>query len=148
MPADRERRTDRPDSLDSLDLLAWGRIGLGLASLVVPAATARGFGIAPTPEVGYLTRIYGGRAIALGTAYLLAGETERARLQLLSLGVDLSDTATGLGHLVRRDSRPRAMLLATALTGAYAAVGARRALRRHARRLERPPATCNGGEGL
>ncbi|MDQ6525918.1 hypothetical protein RB608_20035 [Nocardioides sp. LHD-245] len=145
MEADRDRRTAR---LDSLSLLAWGRIGLGLASLVAPTGTARGFGIAPTPEIGYLTRIYGGRAIALGTAYLLAGEAERGRLQLLSLGVDLSDTATGIGHLIRRDSRPRAMVLVTALTGAYAAVGARRALRRHARRLEGRPPTCNGGEGL
>ncbi|MCR1782868.1 hypothetical protein KVF89_10020 [Nocardioides carbamazepini] len=133
---------------DSLEMLAWGRIGLGLSSLASPAVTGRVFGIDPTPEVGYLTRIYGGRAIALGAAYLLAGEAERERLQLLSLGVDISDTATGLGHLLRRDGSPRALVLTTALTGTYAAVGAVRALRRHARRLERGPATCNGGKGL
>ena len=120
--------------IDSLDLLAWGRIGLGLASLATPAATGRAFGIGHTPEIGYLTRIYGGRAVALGAAYLLAGETERDRLQLLSLGVDVSDTVTGLGHLVRRDSSMRAMAMVTALTGTYAAVGAVRALRRHAGR--------------
>ncbi|WP_436699683.1 hypothetical protein [Nocardioides sp. BYT-33-1] len=136
---------DRPDSLD---LLAWGRIGLGLASLVGPATTARAFGITATPELGYLTRIYGGRAIALGAAYLLSTGGDRDRLQLLSLGVDLSDTVTGLGHLVRRDSSPRAMAMVTALTGTYAALGARRAVRRHAGRLEPDAATCNGGKGL
>ncbi|WP_219996216.1 hypothetical protein [Nocardioides humi] len=120
-------------STDSLEVLAWGRIGLGAASLVSPAATSRAFGVAHSPEVGYLTRIYGGRALALGTAYLLAGPAERDRLQLLSLGVDVSDTVTGLGHLVRRDSSLRGMVMVTVLTGSYAAVGAVRALRRHAR---------------
>ncbi|WP_408899502.1 hypothetical protein ACJ5H2_10490 [Nocardioides sp. R1-1] len=86
--------------------------------------------------------------MALGAAYLLADPGERDRLHLLSLGVDLSDTATGLGHLVRRDGRPRAMALVTALTGGYAAVGAGRAVRRHARRLEPSGRTCNGGKGL
>lgn len=118
----------------SLELLAWGRIGLGAASLAAPGATSRAFGIAPAPEVGYLTRIYGARAIALGAAYLLGGTPERDRLHLLGLGVDLSDTVTGLTHVVRRDSSPRAMAMVTALTGSYAAVGALRAVRRHARR--------------
>lgn len=119
---------------DSLDVLAWGRIGLGAVSLAAPRATSRAFGIEPSPELGYLTRIYGARAIALGTAYLLGGAAERDRLHLISLGVDVSDTATGLGHLVRRDSSPRAMAMVTALTGGYAVVGAVRAVRRHARR--------------
>ncbi|WP_408899501.1 hypothetical protein ACJ5H2_10485 [Nocardioides sp. R1-1] len=37
---------------NSLDVLAWGRIGLGIASLAAPTATGRLFGIAPTPETG------------------------------------------------------------------------------------------------
>lgn len=127
-------RSDDGRMTSSLDVLAWGRIGLGAAALAAPGTTSRTFGITPTPEVAYLTRIYGARAIALGAAYLLGGRAERDRLHLLGLGIDVSDTVTGLGHLVRRDSSPRAMVLVTALTGSYAAVGAVRALGRHARR--------------
>lgn len=112
----------------ALAALAWGRIGLGAASLVSPTGLSRAFGVAHSPETAYLTRIYGARAIALGAAYLLAGPAERRRLQLLSLGVDVSDTLTGAGHLARRDSEPRAMVALTALTGGYALVGALRAL--------------------
>jgi hypothetical protein len=108
----------------SLDALAVGRILLGLGSLASPPVMSRTFGVPHSPEVGYLTRIYGGRAIALGAAYLWGGPDERARLQLLSFGVDVGDTLTGTGHLVRRDSSPRAMVMATALTGTYAVVGA------------------------
>lgn len=116
----------RPEN--ALAALAWGRIALGAASLASPTGLSRAFGVADSPETAYLTRIYGARAIALGAAYLLAGPVERRRLQLLSLGVDLSDTLTGAGHLVRRDSEPRAMVGLTALTGGYALVGAARTL--------------------
>lgn len=109
-----------------LAAMAVGRIVLGVGSLASPPAMSRAFGIDHSPEVGYLTRIYGGRAIALGTAYLMGGPDERARLEALSLGVDVADTLTGAGHLLRRDSSPRAMLMATALTGTYAAIGAAR----------------------
>jgi hypothetical protein len=110
----------------ALDALAVGRIVLGAGSLAVPRLTARAFGVRATPEVSYLTRIYGGRAIALGLAHLLAEPATRTRLQRISLGVDVSDTVTGLGHLVRRDAPLRGMTLLVALTGSYAAVGAAR----------------------
>lgn len=116
----------RPET--ALAALAWGRIVLGAASLASPTGLSRAFGAPHSPETAYLTRIYGGRAIALGAAYLLAAPAERRRLQLLSLGVDVSDTLTGAGHLVRRDSDPRAMVALTALTGGYTLVGAVRAL--------------------
>lgn len=115
-----------------LDAMAWGRIALGIGSLASPSAMSRAFGNPHSPEVAYLTRIYGARAVALGAAYLMAGPAERDRLQLLSLGVDVSDTLTGAGHLVRGDSTRRAMAMVTALTGTYAAIGAARAARRHA----------------
>jgi len=116
----------RPET--ALAALAWGRICLGAASLASPTGLSRAFGVPHSPETAYLTRIYGARAIALGAAYLLAGPTEQRRLRLLSLGVDISDTLTGAGHLVRRDSEPRAIAALTALTGGYALVGTARAL--------------------
>lgn len=90
-----------------LAAMALGRIVLGAASLASPAATARSFGARASGELDYMTRIYGARAIALGLAYLMAGPDERARMQRLSLGVDVSDTLTGLSMLVRGAVTPR-----------------------------------------
>lgn len=118
--------SSRPET--ALAALAWGRIALGAASLAAPTGLGRTLGVPHSPETAYLTRIYGARAVALGAAYLLAGPVERRRLHLLSLGVDVSDTLTGAGHLARRDSQPRATAALTALTGGYAVVGAVRAL--------------------
>lgn len=112
-----------------LEALAIGRIVLGLGSLASPRLTARAFGVDATPEVSYLTRIYGGRAIALGVAYLLAGPEERTRLHRIGLGVDVSDTVTGLSHLLRGDMPRRGTTMVVALTGGYAAVGLARLLR-------------------
>lgn len=110
-----------------LAAMALGRIVLGAASLTSPAATARSFGARPSGELDYMTRIYGARAIALGLAYLMAGPDERVRMQRLSLGVDISDTVTGLSMLVRGSDAPRRAIAAgVALTGSYAAVGAAR----------------------
>lgn len=109
--------------------MALGRIVLGAASLAVPGALARGAGIDPSPPLTYMTRIYGARAIALGAGYLSAPAAERPRWQRLGLLVDLSDTATGLRQLLRRESPPRTALPFVALTGAYAALGAARATR-------------------
>lgn len=119
-------RSTRPET--ALAALAWGRIGLGAASLASPTGLSRAFGVPHSDETAYLTRIYGARAIALGAAYLLAGPDERHRLQLLSLGVDVSDTLTGTAHLLRDDSHRGAMAGLTALTGGYALVGLVRAL--------------------
>ncbi|WP_225727138.1 MULTISPECIES: hypothetical protein [unclassified Nocardia] len=106
--------------------LAFGRIALGVVSLAAPRGTARLFGIRPTPELTYMTRIFGARAIALGLGYLGASETERVRLQRLALMVDVIDTVHGAAHLVRGDvARPIALSM-VGLTGSYMAVGAAR----------------------
>lgn len=112
-----------------LEALAVGRILLGLGSLASPRRTARAFGVGATPEVSYLTRIYGVRAIALGVAYLLADPEERNRLHRIGLGVDVSDTVTGLSHVLRGDMPRRSTAMVVALTGGYAAVGLVRLLR-------------------
>ncbi|WP_320671528.1 hypothetical protein [Patulibacter defluvii] len=116
----------------SLAAMAVGRIALGGASLAVPSALARVFRINASPELDYMTRIYGARAIALGVGYLSAGR-DRRRWQRLGLLVDGSDTISGLAHLVRRDL-PRGSALAMAtLTGTYAALGAAHVSRDRAR---------------
>lgn len=127
--------TDTPNTvLDrALTAMAAGRVLLGIASLTVPQQFARAVGVAgPTPELSYMTRIYGARAVAMGTAYLTGAQPERHRWTRLSLAVDTSDTITGLTHLVRRDSSPRAIGSMVALTGVYALLGARHVRRRSA----------------
>lgn len=113
----------------TLRRMAFGRIALGAASLAVPGALARGLGVADSPPLTYMTRIYGARAIALGAGYLTAPATERQRWQRIALLVDASDTAAGLRQLLRRESPPRSALPLVGLTGAYLALGAARLAR-------------------
>lgn len=129
LPRPRCERGAMTASHAPLEALAVGRIVLGLGSLASPRLTARAFGVGATPEVAYLTRIYGGRAIALGLAFLLAGPDDRDRLHRIGLGVDVSDTATGLSHLLRGDMPRRSTAMVVALTGGYAAVGLARLAR-------------------
>ncbi|HEY1971373.1 MAG TPA: hypothetical protein VGH89_25690 [Pseudonocardia sp.] len=115
------RSTDR-----ALSGLAAGRVALGSAALLAPRATLRLFGIRPRADLCYLTRIYGGRAIALGIGYLTEPSQHRGRWHRLGLFVDTSDTATALGHYLRRDVPRPAILKLGALTGSYMLVGAAR----------------------
>ena len=106
-----------------MDALAAGRILLGALALAAPGRLAGSFGLRHSPELNYMTRIYGGRAIALGAGYLSEPAEYRGRWHRLGLFVDTSDTLTAVGHLARRDvPRPAAAALC-ALTGGYAAVG-------------------------
>ncbi|MET4427851.1 hypothetical protein ABIA65_001133 [Mycolicibacterium sp. 624] len=109
----------------ALTTMAIGRLLLGIASLAAPRAFARAVGVSTvTPELTYMTRIYGARALAMGTAFLTSSQPERARWTRLSLAIDISDTATGIVHLLRRDSALRAIIAMIALTASYAVLGA------------------------
>ena len=111
--------------------LAAGRIGLGLISRFAPrrAASLFGAGYAATPELDYVTRVFGARAFALGTGYLLSEGDARRLWQRLAFVCDVSDTVTALGDL-RRGEVPRSVALsAAALTGSYMAVGGVRVAR-------------------
>ncbi|MFD6159725.1 hypothetical protein ACFWF7_41205 [Nocardia sp. NPDC060256] len=109
--------------------LAVGRIMLGVAALVMPRTMITAFGTRSTPELTYLTRIFGARGVALGLGYLTAPADERPRWQRIGLMVDLIDTAHGAAHVVRGDvPRTTAIALAT-LTGGYMTVGAARLAR-------------------
>ena len=126
-PAGATQRVDTP-----LAGLAVGRLVLGTMSRLAPRATARAFGAgrAGSPELDYMTRIFGARAVALGSGYLLSRGDARRVWQRLALGVDVSDTLAGIGQLRRKEDLPRAGALATvALTGTYAAIGAAKLVR-------------------
>ncbi|MCF8571428.1 hypothetical protein L5G32_14240 [Gordonia sp. HY002] len=116
----------RDPLLAALRGLAIGRIALGAASLAAPGALARGLSVKQTPELDYMTRIFGARAIALGVGYLTTPQAERPRWQRLSLMVDITDTAHGTAHLVRGDLPRSAAVAMVALTGTYMSVGATR----------------------
>lgn len=122
---------DPPPFERALAGLALGRVALGAPSRLLPRATARAFGAGrrATPELDYMTRVFGIRAVALGLGWLSSTAGARRRWQRLAFMCDVSDTVAGIGHLRRRDL-PRAQALATtALTGGYALVGGLRVAR-------------------
>jgi len=108
--------------------LALGRLGLGAAALVSPARSARLFGFerAVGPELSYMARIFGIRAITLGCGYLGSDGDARRRWQRLAFMCDISDTVTGIGHLRRADLPGSTAVMLTGMTGAYAAIGTAR----------------------
>ena len=111
--------------------LAAGRIGLGLLGRLAPRRTATmfGAGAAATPELDYMTRVFGARALALGVGYL-ASEGEARRLwQRLAFVCDVSDTIAGIGDLRRGEVRRSSAISAVALTGGYMVVGGARVAR-------------------
>lgn len=118
---------DRPvaeSRTSALSLMALGRMLLAVASLMAPRQFAKFVGVAPSPELTYMTRIYGARAFVMGLGYLTSGARERYRWKRLSLMVDTVDTVNGVSHLFRRDLSLRAAVSMVSLTGSYAAIGA------------------------
>ncbi|WP_107656502.1 hypothetical protein [Nocardia suismassiliense] len=109
--------------------LAVGRIVLGAAAIALPRKLSAAFGIRSTPELTYMTRIFGARAIALGVGYLTAPAEERPRWQRIALMVDIIDTTHGATHVARGDVPRSTAVAMTALTGSYMAVGATRLAR-------------------
>lgn len=104
--------------------LAAGRIILGVTSLVAPRAFATAVGVvSPTDALSYMTRVYGARAVAMGTGYLTATPHERARWAKLSLAIDISDTTAGISQAFRQPSSRRPVALMIVLTATYAAIG-------------------------
>jgi hypothetical protein len=128
-PCDGRAMTHSEPLTAPLTAMAIGRIALGAASLIAPGALARTFGTRSSPELDYLTRVFGARAIALGTAYLLGDARERARLQRLCVAVDVSDTVAGISELVKGSGGSRRSLATSVIiTGPYAAIGVARLL--------------------
>ncbi len=115
----------------ALAALAAGRIALGVLSRVSPRATAKAFGAsdAATPELDYVTRVFGARAFTLGTGYLLSQGSARRLWQRLAFVCDVSDTIAGIGDLRRGEVSRTSAMAATALTGTYMAIGGARVVR-------------------
>ena len=108
--------------------LAVGRIALGVLSRVAPRRGAElfGAGAATTPELDYMSRVFGARAFALGAGYLTSSGAARQRWQRLAFVCDVSDTVAGIGALRRGDLSRSSALALTALTGGYALIGGAR----------------------
>jgi hypothetical protein len=108
--------------------MAVARFAGGAASRVTPGGTARFFGAAGerSPELDYVVRVCGIRAMALGLGYLSTTGDARRRWQQLALLCDISDTVAGVGDLVRRKVPRSTALGATLRAGIFAAVGAAR----------------------
>ena len=84
--------------------LAAFRILLGAASWLAPGPLARSYGVpesALTPQLEYMTRVFGVRAVALGTGYLASLEDARRLWVRLWLLCDAADTVMGIGMAAR-----------------------------------------------
>lgn len=91
--------------MDPLLGLSLGRIVIGVGSIASPSLTAKLFGLSPAnnPQMGYFTRMFGVREIALGGLTLLAkGETRRTMV-LAGMAVDGGDAAAGAIALARKE---------------------------------------------
>jgi hypothetical protein len=98
--------------------LAAFRIALGAASWIAPRPLTRAYGVPEdriTPELEYMTRVFGVRAIALGVGYLASSGDARRLWHRLWLLCDAADTAMGIGMLSsgRLDPKRGAAALAT-----------------------------------
>src|SRR5206468_3247597 len=99
--------------------LAAFRIGLGAASWIAPGPLARLYGVPKkrlTPELEYMTRIFGARAVALGIGYLASSGNARRLWVRLWLLVDTADTAMGAGMMSGGRLGPKVGALALATT--------------------------------
>lgn len=95
--------------------LAAARILIGTVAVAAPAEGSRLFRLDATgnPQLPYMTRLFGGREIALGAATLLARGSAQRQLVGFGIAVDAADAAAAF--LAGRDgsvSRPTAALLA------------------------------------
>ena len=110
--------------------MAIGRIVLGALARVSPDLTSKLSAAGPSPgaEFDYMTRVFGARAIALGTGYLASSGDARRLWQRLAFFCDVSDTIAGAAQL-RNDEMPLlARVWLVGLTGGYATLGAARVL--------------------
>ena len=117
--------------MDPVTGLSLGRIAIGVGSIASPALTARLFGLSPAanPQIGYFTRMFGVREIALGALTLMGKGNARRPRVFAGMAVDGGDAATGAIGLARKDIPLMAggMLIVVAL-GAVGSGGAALAL--------------------
>ncbi len=110
MRPDRLLPMDRTAARNTAQLIAWGRVGIGITAIAAPAMMARPWigGPAGDPGARLLARTMGGRDLALGLGALraLAVSDDEAR-SWVALGgvadmVDALATVLAFSHLPRR----------------------------------------------
>ena len=84
--------------MDPITGLACGRIAVGTLSLLSPNLAARLFLLDPgtNTQVGYVTRLFGSREVALGAITLASSGAARERLVQVGIAVDGADLVTGV----------------------------------------------------
>lgn len=105
--------------------LAVFRIVLGAAAWFAPRRLSRMFGVPPariTPELDYMNRVFGVRAVALGTGYLASRGEARELWHRLWMLCDAADTVMGAGMVARREIGGYTGAVALLTTGGALAV--------------------------
>jgi hypothetical protein len=108
-----------------------GRMVVGVVSITKPDLLARMLGLdVSNAQWPYVSRMFGGREIALGAATLLAAGSARRNLVAAGMLVDGIDAASGL-LAVREKSVHPALAGGLALTGLAAVISGARGLTDH-----------------
>jgi hypothetical protein len=105
--------------------LAVFRIVLGAASWIAPRQVSRAFGVSEsriTPELEYMTRVFGVRAVTLGVGYLASSGDGRALWHRLWLLCDTADTAMGAAMVRRGELEGLSAAAALTTTGGAATI--------------------------
>lgn len=105
--------------------LAAFRIGLGSAAWLAPGALSRLFGVPRervTPELEYMNRVFGVRAVTLGIGYLASSSQARNLWHRLWLLCDAADTAMGARMVSRGELGGLSAAAGLATTGGAMAI--------------------------
>jgi hypothetical protein len=108
-----------------MSALAVFRIALGAASWLAPGPVSRLFGVPSeriTPELEYMNRVFGVRAVALGVGYLASSGQARELWHRLWLLCDGADTAMGTRMVAARKLRGLSAPAALLTTGGALAI--------------------------
>jgi hypothetical protein len=83
--------------------LSLGRVAVGVVAVANPDVITRTFQLdtQSSPQLAYLTRLFGAREAALGVATLVT--TGRTRKALTGIGILVDATDAGIGYLSMRD---------------------------------------------
>lgn len=112
--------------MDPITGVSLARIGLGAVAIASPDQAAKLFGLdaARNQQLPYVTRLFGGREVALGLVTLAAPKAARKRIVTLGVAVDAIDAAAGvsMGTQGRVPQSRAAMLTAPALLAVIAGI--------------------------
>lgn len=100
-------------------------MALGSSAYLFPRLSSALYGLESRhdPARDYMTRLYGARAIILGTGYLLSRGRSRRTWQRLALAVDTLDTIQGAQAGISGKLNPATAAYVSTFTALTAAVG-------------------------